>query len=272
MKVSALACFCFVMGMETVDCLSLQAPLRKVSVALSSAAVAEQDFDAVAETPENKKDDSPMSSLSLHEIKDQLLDLLPRMTGTEEEFRSVENYVNALEENYAPPQTLGFLNLAMGGEWQLLFSTNLSGGPRPTFRLKELVQSIQPKQLEGSVVNTAQWDLSQGEDGVFDCSGTFSAECSYTINQGARMLMELDDHKIELARGSTVPQDVPALVGKIHSCMPKELFDPNDHAVDTTYLDGDLRIVRLAGPKFEAVRDIFIRVGSMEINPVAEDE
>jgi hypothetical protein len=53
----------------------------------------------------------------------------------------------------------------------------------------------------------------------------------------------------------------------LHRAMPKEMFDPNDHAMDTTYLDGDLRIVRLTGPKFEGVRDIFMRRGSMEINP-----
>ena len=49
--------------------------------------------------------------------------------------------------------------------------------------------------------------------------------------------------------------------------MPKEMFDPNDHAMDTTYLDTDLRIVRMTGPRFEGIRGIFIRRGSIEINP-----
>jgi hypothetical protein len=207
--------------------------------------------------------------MSVQQVKDQLLELLPRMTGTEDEFRAVEKYVNILEDKYAPPQTLDFLNLAMGGEWQLLFSTTLKGGPRPNFRLKELVQTLLPNGLDGTVTNMAQWDLDDDDDGVFDCSGTFSAVCEYEINQGARMIMELKDHKIELLPGSAVPKDVQGLVGLIHRIMPTELFDPNDHAVDTTYLDGDLRIVRMTGPSYEGVRDIFIRVGSMEINPVA---
>jgi hypothetical protein len=233
----------------------------------SASSSAGRGFGTVAE--KSPKEEKP---LTVQQVKDQLLELLPRMTGTDEDFRAVEEYVNLLEDKYAPPQTLDFLNLAMGGEWQLLFSTTLRGGPRSNFRLKELVQRVEPNGLDGTVVNVAQWDLDDDDDGVFDCSGTFSAICGYEINQGARMLMELKDHKIELLPGSAVPTDVQELVGLIHRIMPTELFDPNEHAVDTTYLDGDLRIVRMTGPSHEGVRDIFIRVGSMEINPVAADD
>ena len=73
------------------------------------------------------------------------------------------------------------------------------------------------------------------------------------------MVVTLEDHKIHLALGSKVPPDVPALVGMIHRTMPLELFDPSDHAMDTTYLDGELRIVRLTGPRWEGVRHIFRR-------------
>lgn len=255
---------CFVSASSSRGGLSL--PATK-DVESSSSSSAGRGFGSVAEKP-------PMAEkpLTVQQIKDQLLELLPRMTGTEEDFRAVEEYVNLLEAKYAPPQTLGFLNLAMGGEWQLLFSTTLRGGPRPNFRLKELVQRVEPNGLDGTVVNVCQWDLDDDDDGAFDCSGTFSAICDYEINQGSRMLMELKDHKIELLPGSAVPTDVQGLVGLIHRIMPTELFDPNEHAMDTTYLDGDLRIVRMAGPSYEGVRDIFIRVGSMEINPVAADE
>jgi hypothetical protein len=42
--------------------------------------------------------------------------------------------------------------------------------------------------------------------------------------------------------------------------MPREIFDPTDHAMDTTYMDADLRIVRYTGPIFEGVRNIFVRI------------
>lgn len=234
-----------------------------------SAATDNTGFGSIME--ERGVVEKEFEGLSSAEIKEKLLDLVPRMMGSEEEFRLVESYVNALESDYTPPQTLDFLNLAMGGEWQLLFSTNLRGGVRPNFRLTEMLQKVEPGKLEGTVTNVAQWDLAQ-QEGIFDCSGTFSAVCDYTINQGARMVMELKDHKIELARGSKVPDDIQGLVGMIHRSMPTELFDPSEHAADTTYLDVDLRITRMTGSKFEGVRDILIRKGSMEINPVGVEE
>lgn len=215
-----------------------------------------------------------LDSVDTNEIKERLLDLLPRMLGTSEEFRAVESYVNSLEARYTPVQTLGFLNLAMTGEWQLLFSTNLSGGPKPNFRLREMFQRVESNStdpLKGTVANEVFWELAEDSNN-FDASGTFTALCNYEINQGSRMIMSLGENTLRLAKGSAVPKDVETLVGLIHRAMPKEMFDPNDHAMDTTYLDGDLRIVRYSGAKFEGVRDIFIRRGSMEINPTRTEE
>jgi hypothetical protein len=201
-------------------------------------------------------------------VKDKLVDLLPRMTGLDEEFRTVESYVNTLEEDYQAAQTLDFLNFAMQGEWQLLFSTNMAGTPNPSkFRLRELIQRVECNQLEGMVTNEVLWDLAEEGDGNFDVTGTFLVQCSYEINQGARMLLSLEDHVLKPSRGSKIPQDVQALVGLLHRAMPKELFDPSEHAADTTYLDGNLRIVRYTGPRLEGVRDIFIRRGALEVDP-----
>lgn len=205
-----------------------------------------------------------ISALPYLEVKTRLLDLLPKLMGSSEEFRLLEIYVNALEDKYAPPQTLEFLNLAMGGEWQLLFSTNLKGGPKTNFRLRDMFQIVEPQQLKGSVTNTVLWDYA--EDSVtFDATGTFSVKCNYSINQGARMSMNLDEHILKPSRGSKIPSDVPALAGLLYRAMPTEFFDPSNHGMDTTYLDGNLRIVRITGAQFEGVRNIFIRRESFDI-------
>ena len=264
----------------------------KESTTISSATTTTtttEDFEVPVEDEEqgNEKESDPfmveLEDVDTMEVKRRLLDLVPKMMGTADEFKQVEAYVNTLEQRYQSIQTLDFLNLALEGEWQLLFSTNLSNvRPKPYFRLRELCQNIQTNNLQGSIVNVATWDLAndynQDEDGlapgtaaastaVFDSSGTFSAKCSYSINQGARMVVDLDDHVLELAKGSSVPHDVENLVGLLHRSIPKELFDPAEHAIDTTYLDADLRIARMTGPRLEGVRDIFIRRNSMQINP-----
>eukprot|EP00584_Thalassiosira_punctigera_P002832 CAMPEP_0172531936 /NCGR_PEP_ID=MMETSP1067-20121228/5153_1 /TAXON_ID=265564 ORGANISM="Thalassiosira punctigera, Strain Tpunct2005C2" /NCGR_SAMPLE_ID=MMETSP1067 /ASSEMBLY_ACC=CAM_ASM_000444 /LENGTH=275 /DNA_ID=CAMNT_0013316379 /DNA_START=27 /DNA_END=854 /DNA_ORIENTATION=+ len=227
---------------------------------------------AVQERPPAKKtevngESSVDPNMSADEAKSALIDLVPRMTGQDEEYRAVEFYVNMLENKYAPVQTIDFLNLAMAGDWQLLFSTNLMGRPNRKLRLRELVQKIEPDRFGGSVTNSAQWDYA--EDGMtFDATGQFAVKCSYAINQGARMVVELDEHEVRPAKGSKIPRDVPELVGLLHRAIPKEIFDPNGHAMDTTYLDADLRIARLTGPNHEGVRNIFMRKGSLEISPL----
>ena len=114
------------------------------------------------------------------------------------------------------------------------------------------------------------WDLANDEV-TFDARGTFTSTLSYKINQGARMTTSTGpDLVINLAKGSTVPSDQQGLVGLIYRSMPKELFDSSDLAMDTTYLDTELRIVRWTGSRHEGVRNIFIRSGSVQINPSLE--
>jgi hypothetical protein len=195
------------------------------------------------------------------------------MMGTAEDFRLVEAHVNTLEQRYVPTMTLEFLNLVMGGDWQLLFSTNLattttSWSKLSALRVRDFMQRIETQGLEGRITNSCHWDWTEDDDSSSSdaVAGTFATKCSYKITQGARMSMELDDHILRPARGSNVPKNVPKLVSLLHRAMPKELFDPSDHAMDITYLDGDLRIVRLTGPRLEGVRDIFIRRASLEPN------
>mmetsp|Transcript_36584 Transcript_36584/g.62284 ORF Transcript_36584/g.62284 Transcript_36584/m.62284 type:complete len:277 (+) Transcript_36584:141-971(+) len=249
------------------------APSLQPQHPLASTSLAAEGFapSTVKERPSQKDDkvigESSMEDMSADDAKQALIDLIPRMTGKDEEYRAVESYVNLLEEKYSSIQTLDFLNLAMCGEWQLLFSTNLLGRPNRQLRLRELVQKIEADGFNGSLTNMAQWDYAEDET-TFDAYGNFNVKCSYSINQGARMVVDLENHEIRPAKGSKIPKDVPKLVGMLNRAIPKEIFDPNGHALDTTYLDADLRIVRLTGPNHEGVRNIFMRKGSLEINPV----
>ena len=215
---------------------------------------------------------STILSISTDEAKEQLLQLIPRMTGTDEEYREVESYINLLEEKYSPVQTIDFLNLAMMGEWQLLFSTNLLGsGFSRRLRLREMVQKIETNGFNGTLINMATWDFAEGDDDdnddfTFNINGNFNIKCSYTITQGSRMVVDVNDLEVRPASGSSIPKDVPNLVGTLHRVIPNELFDPNGHAMDTTYIDTDIRIIRFTGPNHEGVRNIFMRKGALEIS------
>lgn len=246
---------------DTTSSTSLQVQSSTAGTGFSKAKITKADI------PIKKSRHADLMNQRPDQIKDLLLELLPRMTGTAEEFKKVEDYVNALEEKYLPPTTLGFLNIAMAGEWQFLFTTNQLGNPSPFLRLTELVQTVKVNGLEGTLTNQATWDLvSEGSD-VFDTFGTFASSLSYNIDQGSRLSLG-DDHDLtmKLLKGKP-PKDAEALVGLIHRAMPTEMFDPSGLDMDTTYLDTDLKIVRFTGARHEGVRNIFIRKGSFQLDP-----
>jgi hypothetical protein len=251
-----------IIALESAESFVRVQPKLKRHPTVSLASTADRASQGFALTVDEKPKSSPLKA------KKQLLDLVPHMTGRDYEFRQVEDLVNTLEASYMPAQTLSFLNLAIQGEWQLLFSTNISGTPNSAkFRLREVLQTITTNKLHGTISTMATWDLAQAADANFDCSGTFQILHTYEINQGARMILKLSDHILRPAKGSPVPDNVQGLVGLLHRSLPKELFDASEHAVDTTYCDADLRIVRHTGPRLEGVRDIFIRKGAFEIDP-----
>ncbi|KAL3810875.1 hypothetical protein ACHAXA_003397 [Cyclostephanos tholiformis] len=258
---------------------SSSSPLAAAAAAAEGFAPTKERIDqrrtAAIITPSNddgrtNENAALVAAPSIDEAKAALIDLVPRMTGNDAEYRSLESYINLLEERYAPVLTLDFLNLAMAGEWQLLFSTNLLGRPSGRLRLRGMLQRIETDGLYGELINVARWEYDEGGDGVFDAYGDFNVKCTYAISRGSRMAVTLNDHELRPAWGSSIPEDVPNMVGYLHRAIPRELFDPNGHSMDITYLDANLRIVRLTGPNHEGVRNIFMRRGSLEINPVGE--
>ena len=103
----------------------------------------------------------------------------------------------------------------------------------------------------------AQWP-------AFDVSGTFSVRRNYEITNGARKSLILDDMSLDIDKDNTFPRDPQALVGVIANAIPKEMSDPNEDGMDTTYMDLELCIVRLTVPKFKGTRIVFIRKGCVQ--------
>jgi hypothetical protein len=275
---------------ETVSTTASSSSNDSATTTISPAVVLSNDQDSTTTLSQLQ---TPLSKRSLPELKQELLDLLPRLTGQAAEYRMVERLVNAMEshDDYISPQTLPFFQLATQGSWQLLFSTQLlAGSPNPRkFRLREMIQTIHDNDdsikevvttrpesatttiLTGNLTNRVVWDWAQNEAGVFDCTGTFSVECTTSISptvSGSRVALNLSSHVLRLGPGSAVPSNVPELVAYVRRSMPLELFDPSHHAMDTTYLDATVRIVRYTGsPRLEGVRDIFVRVAPSERVP-----
>jgi hypothetical protein len=220
---------------------------------LSFLAIILSTTDAFSGPPRN-----PTASLT-----SQLLsDWLSTMRGDAAELQPVEEWIQELEAAYRPPQTLGFFNWAQAGPWQFQFTTQyLNITQRRSFRLRQVRQDLQCHDFQGNITNTCLWELSQKDDGHFDCRGSFHIKGNYTLTSNGRLVWhpESVDRTLLLSPGSARPNNASQLVQWLQRSLAKELFDPTQHAVDTTYLDANVRIVRYSGPRFEGVRNIFVR-------------
>lgn len=118
------------LALSTNECVDAFAQPRSRLSHQSATTLGAEGFGRSAVKERPKKDatksvpivdgNSSTENLSADDAKAALIDLIPRMTGKDEEYREVESYVNLLEEKYVPVQTIDFLNLAMTGEWQLV--------------------------------------------------------------------------------------------------------------------------------------------------------
>jgi PAP_fibrillin len=250
-----------------------------------SAIYTEEDYD-----DEESTSVVDVSDLTTSEIKSRLLELLriqsPTTPLTLYEYRAMEDYINALEKDYQPIQTLDFFNLALQGTWQWLFSTHhplgrthtVNPDTMCTYNLKSLEQTVDCQQMQGGIAHTVHWELDQNSNGTIDARGTFQVSGNYQITQGSRMAPLVQEETapvLKLTPGSSLPSNVPALVQWLHRAIPSTLWlwsplpEVNmsaSTAMDVTYMDADLRIVRTTGhARWEGARDIFARVSQIDM-------
>jgi len=70
--------------------------------------------------------------------------------------------------------------------------------------------------------------------------------------------VELKGHTVR-PTGKKIPEDFQMFFKLLQRNIPLEIFDPDKTSMETTYLDGDLRINNICGERFQNVRNIFSR-------------
>lgn len=256
--------------------------------------------ETIAESSPKKEEEVTAEMLGIENgtegAKHELLQIIPKMTGKDPaQNLRVETLINYLESQYQQCHTIDFFNLAVGGEWQFVFSTNLKNGISRDLRLTSFKQVIEGEGYQGKVTTIAGFDMQyqhatensdDESDGVVDddadylssmgmmmppafdvaYTGAFSISSTYEmVDQSTRMKIALGAHTVNEIKGEIKPDNdvVQTLFSMLMRALPFELFDPNDLFLDTTYVDGDIRIVRHSGKlKLEGVRNIFVRTGS----------
>ncbi|CBJ31791.1 conserved unknown protein [Ectocarpus siliculosus] len=160
--------------------------------------------------------------------------------------------VEVLEGTYKPIHTVGFFNFAAQGEWDLAYTSAAMVPIGPRLTAHQQFQRIEPGEgLKGNLTNIITWTLK--DEGI---DGRLEVMCDYSFDPRGRMNTSLRKH---LLLPDGMPRDPQELVRVLRRAMPYELFDPDDHAMETTFLDDTLRIVKHRGPKFEGLVNIFAR-------------
>jgi len=209
--------------------------------------------------------------------KARLLALVAEMQGEEDHLR-VGILMDGLEavHKYQPIATLGFLGLALAGEWRLAYTTS----NRQTFalshgvRVLSITQTLEPTLEDGGdgssgataaggAVRTRVafdltyvegrgdlWTLDSGDaeaGGALRCEGVFSVTCSYSLLPNGGMALGEPAYSLEEKGGGRVLSSGAVAVDKLCSVLeaatPPELFHTQNATAATTYLDADLRVV-----------------------------
>jgi len=196
---------------------------------------------------------------SLPAARDELIGLLDAGVVDPPDHFRVDYLLQCLETSYTPIQTTSFFNFATEGSWELLYSNTLT--PRASTSLEFTVsQAISSSGAKGNFENTVHWKFLETANHR-GCTGDLMVKGSFHLNSQGNMVVQLDEHV--LSPVGPVPDNVEELVMTLQRSVPFESFDPDESIQQITYLDTELRIVRISGGgsggRFSAVKNIFIK-------------
>lgn len=209
------------------------------------------DSDALQSAPRTKVIDPTVT-------KKRLLRILTALINLDTQRNKVQQLILQLEKLKNTPATEVFTELALAGEWVLLFSSTRTGTDG-NIRIREIGQifDIENKTLTNRVV----WNYTS-PDGIYRVFANLVVICTYKFVGPGRIDVTIKEHKITLEEGEGIenkaPKNMQPVVFELQRALPFEFFGPSG-LIDVTYIEPDFRIARFMGKRIAGVRNIFIR-------------
>jgi len=206
--------------------------------------------------------------------------MTPPASETERELLAA--LVTSLQGQGQRPLTDLFADLALGGDWGLIYSPTAHGGTP----LPPSAGGPPPPAADGSVTmanggqvtfgrigqsvasdkrlfaNYAEWTLAL--DGA-EYTGVMLILCGYRYGPTG-WEVQLLEHQLRPGRdkeaGSSTPAfptDVEGLVQVLTRTLPREFFDPDGARVGLAYVDPTLRLDLYGDTRYGGVRNVFVR-------------
>ncbi|CAM9201080.1 unnamed protein product [Choristocarpus tenellus] len=195
---------------------------------------------------------SPVASPE--DAKHDLLHLIPRITDLSKQRYRMEYLIQILEESYSPILTSDFFNFGTQGDWHFAFPNARLMLKNKPVKIKKLLQRIEPDgetDEQGRLTNFVRWE--KADEG---CDGMLEVGCDYKLDNQGLMLVEVTGHRLLPEKMPDDPQD---LVMQLQQGMPPEVFAPNKNGFATIYLDADIRIILVDGPRYQKKVNVFVR-------------
>ena len=157
----------------------------------------------------------------------------------------LEYLVKVLERTHTPIQTIPFLNHAIAGKWNKVYTNVIS--PRAVSSLKcdvqQIVQYNSSKLDEGWLTEQLSWCLVPTDNGKGSPGGSssqcdtaieglFEVRCSYSVNSRGQLSVCVEEHC--LRPNGRLPDNVEAFVLDLQRTVPFESFDPDGTIIDIT--------------------------------------
>lgn len=192
----------------------------------------------------------------------KLFELLSTFVNSDIQVGPIEKAVLKLESFKMIPATPEFAELALAGEWRLIFSS-LGKISRTPYKLDRTVQRFEP-QLK-RMINQVDWEFPAKNE-VDTVSARMLINCEYTLVGPSRLNIKLLDHKVKIlprddGSSAELPDNMQAVIDDMRRSIPIEFFDPSG-LCDISYIEPEYRVARFLGRRIAGVRDVFIRIPS----------
>lgn len=166
----------------------------------------------------------------------------------------------------ALPATCAFTELALTGEWRLVYSSAL-GALRATAAAARdgatdggtvRICTVKQRLGEGTMVTEVkfQWDASFLDHTLY---GTLGVACEYQLIGATRLRVGPAKHTLQFSNNAAQPPPdrLQQMLAKLQRAIPPQLFDPAG-VFDATVLRNDVRVSRVVGGHMAGVRDVYV--------------
>lgn len=213
------------------------------------------------EKSENSETGSPQK-LDSATLKRRLLKILDSLINLKSQHGKVEQLILQLESLNVKPITDSFTEMALAGEWKLVFSSmRISTDGQIRFRKIGQLFDVERKTLQNSVV----WSFpaADGKDEILAC---LSVTCDYKFVGPGRLEVGVPKHVVDVFQredGKKInpPKDMKRVISTLQLALPIDFWDPSG-LLDVSYIEPNFRLARTVGRRLAGVRSVFVRAGT----------